>query len=147
MRSSHDSLRDIRFCLDANISPRAAAGIDNVIHVSEVDALSRTHGGHSDAHDYDIAAWCAENDYVLVTCDSDFRTRQQRAQAIQEAGVEVVVFTYELAGLSNHVSTIARRVPLWEQRLGQLPYAPRVWLQHRRGALREDRPDPASASE
>lgn len=55
MRSSHDSLRDIRFCLDANISPRAAAGIDNVIHVSEVDALSRTHGGHSDAHDYDIA--------------------------------------------------------------------------------------------
>ncbi len=147
MRSSHDSPRDIRFCLDANISPRAAAGIDNVIHVSEVDALSRTHGGHSDAHDYDIAVWCAENGYVLVTCDSDFRTRRQRAQAIQEAGVEVVVFSYELAGLSNHVSTVARRVPPWEQRLGQLPYAPRVWLQHRRGALREDRPDPASASE
>ena len=112
MRSSPDRPRDIRFCLDANISPRAAAGIDNVIHVSEVEALSRTHGGHSNAHDYDIALWCAENGYVLVTCDSDFRSRRQRTQSIQEAGVEVVVFTYELAGLNNHVSTVVRRVPL-----------------------------------
>lgn len=67
MRSSHDRPRNIRFCLDANISPRAAAGIDNVVHVSEVDALSRTHGGHSNADDYDIAVWCVDNGYVLVT--------------------------------------------------------------------------------
>ncbi|WP_419838677.1 DUF5615 family PIN-like protein [Candidatus Poriferisodalis sp.] len=105
MRSSLDTPRDIRFCLDANISPRAAAGIDNVIHVSEVDALSRTHGGHSNADDYDIAVWCAENSYVLVTCDNDFRSRRQRTQFIQQVGVEVIIFTYELAGLANHVST------------------------------------------
>ena len=147
MRSSHDRPRDTRFCLDANISPRAAAGIDNVIHVSEVDALSRTHGGHSNADDYDIAVWCADNGYVLVTCDSDFRSRRQRAQSIQQAGVEVVVFTYELAGLSNHISTVARRVPLWEQKLSGVAYAPRVWLQHRRGALREDRPDQSSGQD
>ncbi|MCY4519090.1 MAG: DUF5615 family PIN-like protein [Acidimicrobiaceae bacterium] len=144
MRSSLDRPRDIRCCLDANISPRAAAGIDNVIHVSEVDALSRTHGSHSNADDYDIAVWCAENSYVLVTCDNDFRSRRQRTQSIQQVGVEVIIFTYELAGLANHVSTIARRIPLWEQKLKGLGYAPRVWLQARRGTLREDRPDPAS---
>lgn len=146
MRNSHDRPRDIRFCLDANISPRAAADINNVIHVSEVDALSRTHGGHSNADDYDIAVWCAKNSYVLVTCDSDFRSRRQRAQSIQQAGVEVVVFTYELAGVSNHISTVARRVPLWEQKLRGIAYAPRVWLQHRHGALREDRPDQSPAT-
>lgn len=139
MRSSHDRPLDIRFCLDANISPRASADIDNVIHVSVVDALSRTHGGHSNADDYDIAAWCEKNSYVSVTCDSDFRSRRQRAQSIQQAGVEVVVFTHELAGVSNHISTLAKRVPLWEQKLSGVAYAPRVWLQHRRGALREDR--------
>ena len=54
------------------------------------------------------------------------------------------MLTYELAGLSNHISTVARRVPLWEQKLSEIAYAPRVWLQHRRGALREDRPDQSS---
>ncbi len=139
MRSTRNKLRDVHFCLDANISPRAAVGIDSLIHVSAVDALSRTRSGHSNADDYDIAAWCAENEYVLVTCDSDFRSRQQRAQSIQAVGVEVVVFAYQLSGLRNHTSTISSRVPQWERQLNGLVYAPRVWLQHRRGALREDR--------
>ena len=139
MRSSPDRPRDLRFCLDANISPRAAAGLDNVIHVSDVDRLSRTHGGHSNADDYDIAVWCAESGHVLVTCDNDFRSRRQRTRAIELTGVEVVVFTYELAGHNTHVSTIERRVPLWTRHLSPLPYAPRVWLQYPRGALRQDR--------
>ena len=143
MRSSRDRPREIRFCLDANISPRAAAGFDNVIHVSQVEALSRTDSGHSNAHDYDIAVWRAENDYVLVTCDDDFRSRGQRTQSIQQTGVEVVVLTFELAGLSSHVSTIERRVPLWVQQLSPRPYAPRVWLQYRRGALRQDKQEPS----
>jgi len=132
-----------RFCLDANLSYRAADAVDSsiaeVIHISRVAELSVDELGRSDASDENIARWCAENEVVLVTCDDDFRGRTARTSALTKYGVEVIVFAYQICGLQNQIDTVARCVTSWQKRLEVLPYEGRVWIQHRTGGLSPDR--------
>lgn len=95
-----------------------------------------------------MAAWCASNERVLITCDDDFRARTPRTRALADSGLEVIVFTYQLLLLSAQIATITARLPAWQAKLSQLPYDTRVWLQYRTGALRLDaqRSKPGSGS-
>ena len=130
---------DVQFCLDANISIEAALNIANVVHVSQLPEFQDRRRGQSNAPDVEIARWCRDNSRVLVTQDSDFTSRKQRAQAIHLTGVEVVFITYELIGVDAHIETIGTRAPLWSEQLAKYEYDLRVWYQHPKGQLRQQK--------
>lgn len=88
------------------------------------------HGQHP-AQDAEIAKWCAVAEYVLITCDQDFRGRWVRSGLLREHNVEVVVFTEELSGLREQHARVTRHLPYWEQELSKQPFAFRVWEQGR----------------
>lgn len=136
MPRSRRKRNDIQFCLDANFSIEAVQGVANAVHVSELPQFSSAHRGQSRAPDVDIAHWCHANSHVLVTQDTDFTSRKQRAQAIHLTGVEVIFFSYELIGVDQHIQAISTRVPLWEAQLSKYDYEARVWMQHPIGELR-----------
>ena len=128
---------DVQFCLDANISIEAALNVANVVHVSQLPELQGRRRGRSHAPDVEIARWCRDNSRVLVTQDSDFTSRKQRAQAIHLTGVEVIFITYELIGVDAHIETIRTRAPLWSNQLAKHEYDLRIWYQHPKGQLRK----------
>lgn len=143
MPNSRAEPRSVGFCLDANLSYRVADAIDlnvaDIIHVSRIDELSISASGSSNASDDEIAAWCATNERVLVTCDDDFRGRNARTTGLTSLGLEVIVFVAQLAGLRNQIESISRWVPAWEKQLAPMPYGARVWIQRSRGNLRLQR--------
>jgi len=106
----HRRPEDLRFLLDANLSYRVADELEaeglHVRHVSKVPGLMGPSSGQSRARDEEIAEWCGINDYVLITCDSDFRGRLVRSGALETANAEVIVFTHELAGLHNQLAEL-----------------------------------------
>lgn len=125
------------FCLDANLSYRVSKALliveHAVSHVSQIPALGLAHvRGQQRAEDEEIARWCAQTETVLVTIDSDFQSRWVRSGALQRAGVEVIVFTKDLKGLSEQHRVVTACIPRWCQVLGRDAYAHRVWLQHPR---------------
>lgn len=113
--------------------------VADVVHVSRVESLTGVSRGRSNAPDNEVARWCVGNERVLVTCDDDFRGRTDRTASLTESGLEVIVFVSELRGLHNQIDTVSRRAVHWQDRLGDLPYGPRVWLQYSRGGLQLQR--------
>lgn len=105
-------------------------------HVSRLPEFRDRRRGRSRAPDAEIAQWCRANGRVLVTLDTDFTSRKQRAQAIHLTGVEVIFITYELRGVDAHIETIGTRVPQWMEKLAKYEYTQRVWYQNNKGELR-----------
>lgn len=140
--SSSRNPSEIRFCLDANLSYRVVESVtpdsDTLVHVSRVPELTAEVRGRPDAPDRAIAAWCAENRVVLVTCDDDFRGRRTRTRELVASGLEVIVFAHEIRGLGNQIDVISRNLNRWQNKLARYPYGSRVWIQYRTGPLRLD---------
>ena len=53
--------------------------------------------------------------------------------------VEVIFITYELIGVDAHIETIRMRAPLWSDQLAKYEYDLRVWYQHPKGQLRQQK--------
>ena len=66
---------------------------------------------------------------MLVTIDSDFRTRWIKSGLLQSCGAEVIVFTQDLKGPREQHSRIVKHIPHWLADLAAYPYGFRVWQQ------------------
>jgi hypothetical protein len=87
--------------------------------------------GRCRTSDEEIAKWCGLTSTVLVTIDTDFRTRWVRSGELEANGVEVIVFAEDLKGLDEQHSRVTRHHPYWQAELQRQPYAHRVWVQNR----------------
>lgn len=147
------------YCLDANLSYRVASALalveHPVIHVVEAFPHKVPKPGRCNAEDGEIAEYCAKAELVLVTTDSDFQGRWVRSQLLARHGVEVIVFTEELPGLSEQHRRMTLHLPTWATTLNRDPYGYRVWTQGSKGppkimqgkqAKRRARPPGTSAS-
>jgi len=78
-----------RFLLDENFShwlgellPRFEYDVQQVQRIAELgEPYPRAQGLRHKASDAEIADWCAEQDWILVASDQDFRSRQLRVRA------------------------------------------------------------------
>ena len=106
-------------------------------HVVDVFPEDVVIPGQNKAADGKIAEWCAENQRVLVTVDSDFSGRWLRTGLLAQHGVEVIVFMKDIEGLSLQYQLIAKHLPMWQALLRPKPYGYRVWDQPLNRSLRE----------
>jgi hypothetical protein len=150
-----------RFCLDADISYKVAAALATVelpfLHVTEaIPPPPGTPRGRQPAPDPEVAKWCGQAQYVLVTIDTDFWSRWVKTGLLANCGVEVIVFNEDLKGLEAQHSRVTRHYAFWQETLGKSPYAHRVWSQTRklepgliqgRKARRRSRAKPATGPE
>lgn len=101
-----------------------------ITHVTEVLPGGATAvPGRNRTPDDVIASWCARTEHVLVTIDEDFRGKWLRSGLLASAGVEVITFDREVAGLRAQHERITKHFPWWEQELSKQPYGHRVWTQ------------------
>jgi hypothetical protein len=101
----------------------------NIIHAVNHPDNTATTPGQSNVEDPDIAKWVADSERVLVTIDSDFRTRWIKTGLLQRHGVEVIVFTQDLKGLREQFGRVVKHLPYWATDLREYPYGYRVWEQ------------------
>lgn len=123
-----------RFCLDANLSYKVAQALTIVelpfVHVAEaLPTPPGTPRGRQPRPDSDVAKWCGQTSHVLVTIDTDFHTRWIKTGLLAAHGVEVVVFSEDLKGLTAQHARVTRHYPYWQSVLGRGPYLHRVWMQ------------------
>lgn len=128
--------RGLSCCLDANLSYRVAESLRmvgyEIAHVSEWFPGS-DRPGVCEARDEDIAHECGSRNYVLITCDKDFHTRWVTTGVLADAGVEVIVFKNELAGLRHQHDQVTTLWRHWETSLCSSEYSHRVWEQGAKG--------------
>ena len=86
-----------------------------------------------------IADWCAEQDWILVTSDQDFRSRELRVRAYLGRGVDVILCTRQPSGLREQLELIVVNYPRWLEVTAGSARHPQLWLQHRRGGLKVGR--------
>lgn len=103
--------------------------ITHVVHALPSGATARP--GQNRTPDEDIGQWCAQNEYVLVTADEDFRGHWVRGDLFTRHGVEVIAFDRDLPGLRNQHERITRHFSWWETTLAPSPYGPRLWIQRK----------------
>jgi Domain of unknown function (DUF5615) len=86
-----------RFCLDANLSHRAAEALSTVGlpfgHVSQ-HFPHPTIPGRCAASDETLIEWAGETETVLMTADRDFEGVWVRQGTMKRYGVEVIVFGF-----------------------------------------------------
>jgi len=137
-----------RFLLDENFShwlgellPRFEYAVQQVQRVAQLgEPHPRIPGLRHKASDAEIADWCAEQDWILVTSDQDFRSRDLRLRAYLGRGVDVILCTRQPAGLREQLELIVFSYPRWLEATVGSSRHPQLWLQHRlRGALKVGR--------
>jgi len=128
---------DLRFVLDANLSYRVSAALKTVrlpfLHVSELPGFESDVAGRSPAKDEEIAKWCSETGWILVTIDDDFKGRTARTKLLTSLGAEVVVFAWQPIGLAEQHRVVTKYYHRWLIDLAALVPGQRVWLQAKRG--------------
>ncbi len=137
-----------RFLLDENFShwlgellPRFEYAVQQVQRIAQLgEPHPRIHGLRHKASDAEIADWCAEQDWILVTSDQDFRSRELRVRAYLGRGVDVILCTRQPAGLREQLELIVFNYPRWLEATASSSRHPQLWLQHRlRGGLKVGR--------
>jgi predicted nuclease of predicted toxin-antitoxin system len=136
-----------RFLLDENFShslgellPRFEYAVQQVQRIAELgEPHPRVQGLRHKASDAEIADWCAEHDWILVTSDQDFRSRELRVRAYLGRGVDVILCTRQPAGLREQLELIVFNYPRWLEATAGSSRHPQLWLQHRRGGLKVGR--------
>jgi hypothetical protein len=106
------------------------------MHVHQLPGNTAPIPGQCDLDDSAIAIWCGKANRVLVTCDQDFRTRWLKSGLLAREGVEVIVFSRNIAGLAEQHRRVTLHLPDWIKLLEQQGYGHRVWEQPTRGLLR-----------
>jgi hypothetical protein len=86
-----------------------------------------------------IADWHAEQDWILVTSDQDFRSWELRVRAYLGRGVDVILCTRQPASLCEQLELIVLNYPRWLEAPAGSARHPQVWPQHRRGGLKVGR--------
>lgn len=137
-----------RFLLDENFShwlgellPRFEYAVQQVQRIAELgEPHPRVQGLRHKATGAEIADWCAKQDWILVTSDQDFRSRELRVRAYLGRGVNVILCTRQPASLREQLELIVFSNPRWlEATVGSSGH-PQLWLQHRlRGGLKVGR--------
>ena len=126
-----------KFCLDANLSWRAADALKAVdlpfTHISE-HFPHKIHGRCS-AHDETIIEWAAKSGTVLVTADEDFQGAWVRQGTMKKFGTEVVVFDFEPGTPVDLLVFVLKHLATWQAKLETEPYLHRVWVQPKRKPL------------
>jgi len=97
------------------------------VHVHPLNTATTV--GQCNVQDEDVAPWCADNRFVLVTIDRGFKTRWIKSGLLADHGVEVIVFAKDIKGPRAQHEAITKRLPHWMAVLGQYPYGFRVWEQ------------------
>ncbi len=137
-----------RFLLDENFShwlgellPRFAYAVQQVQRIAELgEPHPRIPSLRHKATDAQIAEWCAEQDWILVTSDQDFRSRQLRVRAYLGRGVDVILCTRQPANLREQLELIVLNYPRWLEAITGSSRHPQLWLQPRlRGGLKVGR--------
>lgn len=101
-------------------------------HVSLVPDLGIWEPGEprgKKAKDDEIAAWCDANDYVIVTCDTDFRSAEMREKLLSQTTVEVIWFKKLPEGVLEQTEQIVKHYRKWLDALGVKKPAYRQWMQ------------------
>ncbi len=136
-----------RFLLDENFShwlgellPRFEYTVQQVQRIAELgEPHPRVQGLRHKASDAEIADWCAEEDWILVTSDQDFRSRELRVRAYLGRGVDVILCTRQPSGLREQLELIVLNYPRWLEVIAGSARHPQLWLQHRRDGLKVGR--------
>ena len=137
-----------RFLLDENFShwlgellPRFEYTVQQVQRIAELgEPHPRVQGLRHKASDAEIADWCAEEDWILVTSDQDFRSRELRVRAYLGRGVDVILCTRQPSGLREQLELIVFNYPRWLEATAGSSRHPQLRLQHRlRGGLKVGR--------
>lgn len=89
------------------------------------------------AKDEDIVPWCQTNDFVVVTCDDDFRSREMRQRLLTQNDVEVIWFSKQPRGVQEQTEWIVRHFPTWVETLQSEDRAYRQWMQRPNGRLKK----------
>lgn len=87
------------------------------------------------AKDEEIVPWCHKYGYVIVTCDTDFRSAEMRRSLLHESKVEVIWFKQEPADTREQMELIVKHYPTWLERLQDEEAAYRQWMQTPNGRL------------
>ena len=96
----------------------------------------RIQGLRHNASDAEIADWCAEQDWILVTSDQDLRGRELRVRAYLGRGVDVNLCTRQPASHREQLELIVFSYPRWLEATVGSSRQPQLWFQHRlRGGL------------
>ena len=136
-----------RFLLDENFShwlgellPRFEYAVQQVQRIPELgEPHPRIQDLRHKASDAEIADWCAEEDWILVTPDQDFRSRELRVRAYLGRRVNVILCTRQPSGLREQLELIVLNYPRWLEVIAGSSRRPQLWLQHRRGGLKVGR--------
>lgn len=104
-----------------------------VLHVEGIPGNTAATTGQCDHQDATIAKWCAAEERVIVSIDTDFRARWVKTNLLIDYGVEAIVFSQDVKGLREQHRRVTIGLPRWDDVLGRLPYGFRVWSQRPRG--------------
>ncbi|MHB1851058.1 MAG: DUF5615 family PIN-like protein [Acidimicrobiales bacterium] len=141
---------DPRFLPDENfrhrlgeLLPRFEYAVQQVQRFAELgEPHPRVQGLRHKATDAEIAAWSAEQDWILVTSDQDFRSRELRVRAYLGRGVDVILCTRQPASHREQLELIVFSYPRWLEATAGSSRHPQLWIQHRlRGGLRSAEPE------
>ncbi|MGH9301726.1 MAG: DUF5615 family PIN-like protein [Acidimicrobiales bacterium] len=137
-----------RFLLDENFShwlgellPQFEYAVQQVQQIAELgEPHPRNESLRHKATDLEIADWCAEQNWILVTSDQDYRSRQLRFHAYLGRGVDVILCTRQPANLREQLELIVINYPRWLEAIAGSSRHPQLWLQTRlRGGLKVGR--------
>ena len=128
-----------RFLLDENFSHRLGELLPEFGYeakqVQRIVDLGQPHpkvtGLHHGALDEAIADWCSQHGRVVVTCDSDFRSRDLRVRAYHGRGVSVIYCTRQPAGLREQLEVVVFNYARWIAEVRSATRHPHLWLQTR----------------
>ena len=102
----------------------------------------RIQGLRHEESDAELAEGCAEQDWILVTSDQDFRSRELRVRAYLGRGVGVILCTRQPARLREQLELVVFSYPRWLEATVGSSRQPQLWFQHRlRGGLRSAEPE------
>ena len=147
-RSSSSLPAEARFHLDENfrhwlgeLLPRFGYAVQQVQRIAELgEPHPKIPNLRHKASDAEIGDWCAEQDWILVTSDQDFLSRELRVRAYLGRGVDVILCTRQPASLREQLELIVFNYPRWLEATASSSRHPQLWLQHRlRGGLKVGR--------
>jgi predicted nuclease of predicted toxin-antitoxin system len=90
------------------------------------------------AEDKEIAEWCAQHRHILVTCDTDFRSKEIREGILKENSIDVIWFLKQPKDFQEQARMIPHHYPAWVEKLRSSPPGYQ-WEQPRRGRIRRKR--------